>query len=102
MRARGEVEDRIVGLEFSATDYLSKPYSVKELLLRIKAHASRYIKDETSQQDLKVQHILLDTEKKAVTLFKARKDIPLTLRRIHDYQTIGTEGRTCLLKSRID
>ncbi|MBQ4838574.1 MULTISPECIES: response regulator transcription factor [Pseudoalteromonas] len=32
---RGSDEDRIAGLEFGASDYLAKPYTVKELLLRI-------------------------------------------------------------------
>jgi two-component system phosphate regulon response regulator OmpR len=36
LTARGEVTDRIVGLELGADDYLAKPFEPKELLLRIK------------------------------------------------------------------
>ena len=36
LTARGEVRDRIKGLELGADDYLSKPFNPKELLLRIK------------------------------------------------------------------
>jgi len=36
LTAKGEVENRIVGLEIGADDYLSKPFEPKELLLRIK------------------------------------------------------------------
>ena len=36
LTAKGEVENRIKGLEFGADDYISKPFEPKELLLRIK------------------------------------------------------------------
>ena len=36
LTAKGEVENRIMGLELGADDYLSKPFEPKELLLRIK------------------------------------------------------------------
>src|ERR1700729_2358740 len=37
LTARGEVEDRIVGLDAGAIDYLTKPFSIAELAARIRA-----------------------------------------------------------------
>ena len=38
LTAKGEVENRIRGLELGADDYISKPFEPKELLLRIKKY----------------------------------------------------------------
>ena len=45
LTARGEVADRIVGLEIGADDYLPKPFNPRELLARIKAVLRRKSKD---------------------------------------------------------
>jgi DNA-binding response OmpR family regulator len=37
LTARGEIEDRVVGLDAGATDYLTKPFSLSELAARIRA-----------------------------------------------------------------
>jgi DNA-binding response OmpR family regulator len=41
LTAKGEEVDKIVGLEIGADDYMTKPFSVRELLARIKAHLRR-------------------------------------------------------------
>lgn len=38
LSAKGEIEDRITGLDSGATDYVTKPFSVPELLARVRAH----------------------------------------------------------------
>ena len=44
LTAKGEVENRIKGLELGADDYIGKPFEPKELLLRIKNIIKNYIK----------------------------------------------------------
>ena len=41
LSAKGEVEDRIVGLETGADDYLPKPFSTREFIARVKALVRR-------------------------------------------------------------
>ena len=37
LTARGEETDRVVGLELGADDYLTKPFSMRELIARVRA-----------------------------------------------------------------
>lgn len=54
---KGHMVDKVVGLEMGADDYLGKPFEIRELLARVKAHVRRYkahqsvIKDEHFPQD---------------------------------------------------
>jgi two-component system response regulator MtrA len=41
LTARGELADRVLGLEMGADDYVTKPFSLRELLARIRAHLRR-------------------------------------------------------------
>jgi DNA-binding response OmpR family regulator len=68
LTARGEVEDRIAGLDGGAVDYLVKPFAVGELAARIRAQlrtASRgttMIKTDTLRIDLVSRQVLLEGE----------------------------------------
>jgi DNA-binding response OmpR family regulator len=42
LTARGEVEDRVTGLQLGADDYLPKPFAMQELLARVRALGRRY------------------------------------------------------------
>jgi two-component system phosphate regulon response regulator OmpR len=74
LTAKGEVENRIKGLELGADDYIGKPFEPKELLLRIKNIINKNIKI-----DLKSKHTIgmaeIDLNKMAVNLKNNLKKI---------------------------
>jgi two-component system, OmpR family, phosphate regulon response regulator PhoB len=76
LTARGEEVDRIVGLELGADDYISKPFSPREVVLRVKAVLRRLQHDEEPSERLDVGGIELDV---AAHQMRVRgKEIPLT------------------------
>ena len=92
--ARGEEVDRIVGLEMGADDYVVKPYSVREVLLRVRAVLKR--KSPHAQNDssrLELGLIRLDVE--AHRVWVNQTELELTILEFNLLRTfIGRKGRT--------
>ena len=61
LSARSEEVDKVRGLETGADDYVVKPYSVTELMARLRAQLRR-VRPATVGQMLKYQDIVLDAE----------------------------------------
>ena len=80
--ARGEETDRVIGLELGADDYLCKPFSMRELLARIKAVLRRNQKDlPLSQAGIVVKGpsgLELNEDSRTITI----NGIPLALTRL--------------------
>jgi two-component system phosphate regulon response regulator PhoB len=75
LTAKGEINDRIAGLELGADDYVTKPFSPRELLLRVKALLKRTRK-VTVDASLKSGDFLL--ERNTLKLFLAGQPVDLT------------------------
>ncbi|MGD8538379.1 MAG: response regulator transcription factor [Candidatus Aminicenantes bacterium] len=54
LTAKGEEIDKVVGLEIGADDYMTKPFSIRELLARVKAHLRREKRGEKAVPDVYV------------------------------------------------
>ncbi|HEV8036320.1 phosphate regulon transcriptional regulator PhoB [Yoonia sp.] len=74
LSARSEEVDKVRGLETGADDYISKPYSIIELLARVKAHLRRS-RPSTMGERLVYDDILLDSETHKV--FRGEKELKL-------------------------
>jgi DNA-binding response OmpR family regulator len=86
LTARGEETDRVVGLELGADDYLTKPFSMRELVARVRALLRRA---EMIQQILNLDHdatggllnydlLYLDPQAHLVTLARVSLDLSPT------------------------
>jgi two-component system OmpR family response regulator len=74
LTAKDSVEDRVKGLDMGADDYLVKPFSLIELMARIRALLRR--KTEVYLKELRVADLLLDPMSR--TVFRNGKKIDLT------------------------
>lgn len=60
LTAKGEEIDKVVGLELGADDYVTKPFSLRELLARIKAVLRRTDKQDKKQDVVKIGKLEID------------------------------------------
>ncbi|MCR5440509.1 MAG: response regulator transcription factor [Lachnospiraceae bacterium] len=79
LTAKGDDMDKILGLEYGADDYMTKPFNILEVKARIKAVMRRSRKEETAKPKgkmLSAGGLTLDLENRRT--FKGNEEIPLT------------------------
>lgn len=63
LTGKGEESDKVIGLEFGADDYVTKPFSVRELIARIKALLRRNSSIKTAIEETQIDDLHVDFKK---------------------------------------
>ncbi|MBV9453393.1 MAG: response regulator transcription factor [Rubrobacter sp.] len=75
LTARGQVEDRVEGLDAGADDYLPKPFALPELLARVRALTRRQGEGTSTEAAIRVGDVTLDPVRHVVRLGDERVDL---------------------------
>ncbi len=77
LTAKGEVEDKVTGLEQGADDYITKPFSTKEVVARIHAVLRRYgLEEENTEKKLTFDKLVINLDAYELTVDGKRVDTP--------------------------
>jgi two-component system response regulator RegX3 len=75
--AKDDEVDKIVGLELGADDYVTKPYSPRELVARIRAVLRRGTEPDLAPMTLEAGSVRMDVERHVVTVQGEQQRLPL-------------------------
>ena len=78
LTAKAEEIDRVLGLELGADDYITKPFSVRELVLRVKNILRRHQPSAEEEQHLRAGELNVDIPRHQVTVKGHRIDLTAT------------------------
>lgn len=76
LTGKSEEVDRVLGLELGADDYVTKPFSVREVLARIKALTRRQTSVSGEIDEIRIGNLNVDFRKQEMT--DGKKNIPMT------------------------
>ncbi len=97
LTAKDEVSDRVTGLDAGADDYVVKPFSIEELLARIRAHLRR-----TQEPNLDLLSFAdLTLNRRTREVFRGERAIELTAKEFELLDYLMTNSRQVLTKNQI-
>jgi two-component system, OmpR family, alkaline phosphatase synthesis response regulator PhoP len=85
LTARTEESDKLVGLELGADDYMTKPFSPKELVARVRAVLRRFENANAGAETLRAGDVTLDVPRMRVTVGERPVDLTST-----EFQLLAT------------
>ena len=97
MTAKDDVADRVAGLDAGADDYVVKPFSIEELLARVRAHLRRNQPQEVDA--LQFQNLILNRKTREVK--RGDREIELTAKEFDLLDYLMTHPRQVLTRDRI-
>ncbi len=107
LTARGEEADKVLGLELGCDDYLTKPFSVREMVARVKvllrrvARAEEIARISAGDQIIELGDLALDHAKRKVTV--RGKPVQLTVKEYDLLHTLASRpGRTFSRRQLLD
>jgi DNA-binding response OmpR family regulator len=97
LTAKDDVKDRVEGLDAGADDYVVKPFSIEELLARVRAHLRR---NEPQEADMLVfDNLTLNRKTRQIT--RGQRDIELTAKEFDLLEYLMTNPKQVLTRDRI-
>ncbi|MEC4813698.1 MAG: response regulator transcription factor [Scytonema sp. PMC 1069.18] len=97
LTAKDEVSDRVAGLDAGADDYVVKPFSVEELLARVRAHLRRT--QETDADSLQFEDLNLNRRTREV--YRGSRLIELTAKEFDLLEYLLSHPRQVITRDRI-
>ena len=76
LTAKGELEDKVNGLELGADDYITKPFEMKEVLARVHAVLRRYGEEEQTEKRLTFDKLVINLDSYELLVDGKRVDTP--------------------------
>jgi len=98
LTARGDLMDKVVGLELGADDYIAKPFEPREIVARIQS-VLRRAKPPAKNQILKFLHICLDLAKRSMEI--DGREVELTTNEFTALKLLAENPHTVLSRDQI-
>ncbi|MCX8075208.1 MAG: response regulator transcription factor [Clostridia bacterium] len=106
LTAKEDVVDKIIGLELGADDYMTKPFSIRELIARIKANLRKYVVQkqdaegtDSNSSKITIKDMVIDTERYIAII--NNKTIDLTMKEFELLKLLATNPNQVYTREQI-